>query len=198
VDTYGSTIGRDSNINTAVGNTDWTDYHLSTHFIADGGGNNWYNAIVTFRVQEHNIGSWGDGNYYDVFLTTPLWGSHEGASWAVNRHDVGSSFFLAGGAIDPSVVPINDRDNVLDIWAVGNQFWVSINGYSLTSNPIVDNNPNPHLYGGIGLGGIWESHTRYDYVTVGTMAPVPEPTTYLLLLAGLGIIILRTRHSFWN
>lgn len=87
---------------------------------------------------------------------------------------------------------------MLDIWAVGNQFWVSINGYSLTTNPVVDNHPNPYLYGGIGLGAIWESHTRYDYVTVGTMAPVPEPTTYLLLLAGLGIIILRTRYSFWN
>lgn len=56
VDTHGSTIGRDSAIETAVGNTDWTDYHLSTHFIADGPGD-WYNSIVNFRVQEHNIGS---------------------------------------------------------------------------------------------------------------------------------------------
>jgi len=86
---------------------------------------------------------------------------------------------------------------VLDIWAVGNQFSISVNGHSLTSSPVVDNS-DPYLYGGIGLEAVWESHTRYDYVTVGTMAPVPEPTTYLLLLAGLGIIILRTRHSFWN
>lgn len=198
VDTYGSTIGRDSAIETAVGNPDWTNYHLSTRFIADGGGNNWYNTIVNFRVQEHNIGSWTEGHYYSILLTTPLWGSHEGAGWGLYRADGGSSFSLAGGTIDPSVVPINDRDNVLDIWAVGNQFWVSINGYSLTSSPVVDNSPNPYLYGGIGLGAIWESHTRYDYVTVGTMAPVPEPAAYLLLLAGLGIITLRTRSSSWN
>ncbi len=197
VDLYGSTIGRDSTIETAVGNTDWTDYHLSTHFIADGGGNNWYNAGLSFRVQEHNIGGWvAPGHYYSFFITTPLWGSHEGAGWSLYRIDGDSAIHLADSSIDPSVVPINDRDNVLDIWAVGNQFSISINGYSLTGNPIIDNNPNPYLYGGIGLFAIWESHTRYDYVTVGTMAPVPEPTTYLLLLAGLGIITLRTRSSW--
>lgn len=199
VDMHGSTPGaRDAFIQAAVGDSNWTDYHISTHFIADGGGNNWYNALVNFRIQEA-IPYTSLENLYGVQIRTPLWGSNEGSWWNFGRaYTDGTSFSLAGGPIDPLVVPINDRDNVLDIWAIGNAFWVSINGYSLTNNiPIVDNRPDALLYGGIGLGAVWESHTRYDYVTVGTMAPVPEPTTYLLLLAGLGIIILRSRSS-WN
>jgi hypothetical protein len=180
---HGSTVGRDANIQTAVGNPDWADYHISTHFIADGGGDNWYNAIVYFRMQELDVGSWTDGHYYGVVITTPLW--PDPAEWILYKMDgvSGSILKLAGDIFDPSV-PINDRDNVLDIWAVGNQFSVAINGYSLTSSPVVDNS-DPYLYGGIGLVSIWESTTRYDYVNV---TAVPEPGTYAMLLAGLGVI----------
>jgi len=83
VDLHGSTVGRDANIQTAVGNTDWTDYHISTRFIADGGGDNWYNAVVNFRMQELNVGNWLEGHYYELIVTTPLW--PEPAGWALYR-----------------------------------------------------------------------------------------------------------------
>lgn len=46
---------------------------------------------------------------------------------------------------------------------------------------------DPIRTGGIALGAIWESTTRYDYVNVASL-PVPEPETYALMLAGLGLL----------
>ena len=199
VELYGSTSGtRDGFINTHIGDSSWTDYHLTTHFIADGGGNNWYDAFVQFRVESLLPGTWGDGNYYSLFITTPLWGSNEGASWTVLKTTGHSWVSIASGALDPSVVPINDFDNIIDIWANGNSFMVAINGYSLTNAPIVDTTSNPYLTGGVGLGAIWESHTRFDYVTVSDLTAtqaVPEPSALLLIVAGIAFLTLISRSG---
>lgn len=199
VDLHGSTAGsRDAYIYTALADRSWTDYHVSTRFIADGGGNNWYRGEVLFRVQ--SVGFWTRGDYYSVAFTTPLWGSNEGASWSLVRVDDEQGAHvvhtLAGGLLDPLTVPINNRDNVIDIFATGNRFRVLINGYALSDDPIVDPDPDPHLYGGVGLQAVWESHTRYDYITVATAALVPEPRSGHLVLAGLvlvGLTGLRAR-----
>ncbi|MBX9926090.1 MAG: FxDxF family PEP-CTERM protein [Hyphomicrobiaceae bacterium] len=189
VSLHGSSPGtRDSNIQTAVNDQSWTDYHLSTRFIADGGGDNWYNAFIHFRIQELEPTTWYDGQYYFLLIGTSLWPN--GPSWLLGKYDGFTRTHLVEGSIDPSV-PINDRDNQLDLWANGNEFMVSINGHSLTDNPIVDNSSNPYLYGGIGIGAVWESTTRYDYVNV---AAIPEPETYAMLLAGLGLIGFMARR----
>lgn len=187
LDLFGSTPGaatRDGYVYTAVADPSWTDYHLTTHLIADGG-----RTSVGFRLQ--TVGGFGGwGNYYGVGLTTSDWS--DGPTWFLQRGDLvgGGPVIrnLAGGTLDPSFGFHNGSDNVLDIFASGNQFRVLLNGRSLTAGPIVDPYPNPHLYGGVSLQSVWETHTRFDYVTVGSLPPVPEPATSAMLMFGLALV----------
>lgn len=186
LDLFGSTPGgatRDGYVYAALADPSWADYHLTTRFVTDGG-----RTSVSFRVQ--TLGpSGGWGSFYGVGLQTSDWS--DGPSWFLQRDDlVGGSLVsrnLAGGALDASFGFRNGSDNVLDILASGNQFRVLLNGRSLTADPIVDPYPNPHLYGGVSLQSVWEEHTHFDYVTVGTL-PVPEPATSAMLMFGLALV----------
>ncbi|AEJ01327.1 PEP motif putative anchor domain protein [Nitrosomonas sp. Is79A3] len=74
---------------------------------------------------------------------------------------------------------------------MGGNFDFTING-----TPIGHvHDDNPILTGGIGLGAIWESTTRYDYVNVSA---VPEPQTYAMLLFGLGLVGFMACHKKRN
>ncbi len=191
VDIFGSTGGsRDGWIVAGEGSS-WSNYHFSTHFIADGGGDNWFRGEIVFRVQDFHPTT--NGNFYRLMIDTPIWGGGPG-------NNGGGTVSLAHQATD---IPMNElekvspfpgvianQDNVVDIWAIGNHIQVAINGTQLID--VID--PNPILTGGVGLGAIWESHVRYDYALVEDIPPVPEPETYAMLLIGLGLIGFMTHR----
>ena len=175
----GSTPGsRDAFIMAGVG-SQWTDYHLTTKFHADGGGNSWFNSLINFRVQAQY--GWQQGTFYTLYIFPP--------NSAIPPSD---SVFLAkttstGGVVIPPIYHaqgiMTAGDNTVDILVKGGRYDVTINGVLAAS--FVD--PNPIPTGGIAVGSIWESVTRYDYVRVNadTEGPVititaPTNTTYLL------------------
>ncbi|WP_350116973.1 PEP-CTERM sorting domain-containing protein [Nitrosomonas sp.] len=51
--------------------------------------------------------------------------------------------------------------------------------------------PSPLAAGGIGLGGVWETHATFDNLVVQS---IPEPETYAMLLAGLGLLGFMARR----
>jgi hypothetical protein len=195
VDVHGSTPGsRDGWIvaNEGRGNP-WSDYHFSTHLIADGGGDGWYHGDLAFRVQDWH--GWTMGTFYRITLNTPIWsggaGAQGGGAIALSRYvDDEVAFGIASA--DPLPGIINDRDNVVDIWANGNHIQVSVNGHQLLD--FVDS--QPLLTGGVALGAIWESHVRYDYASVETVTtPVPEPDESLMLLVGAAMMGYQVRRK---
>ncbi len=190
VDIFGSTGGsRDGWIVAGEGSS-WSNYHFSTHFIADGGGDNWFRGEIAFRVQDFH--SWTTGTFYRLSIDTPIWGggpgSNGGGTVALISY-VNNKPSLVG-VISPLPGIIADQDNMVDIWAIGNHIQVAINDTQL----IDINDPNPILIGGVGLGAIWESHVRYDYAVVEDIPPIPEPETYAMLLAGLGLLGFMARR----
>jgi hypothetical protein len=74
----------------------------------------------------------------------------------------------------------HDPMNIVVSLSGGNiKLWVD-------SNPVFDiTDPNPLLYGGIGVHAIWEAEARFDDVLV-TTEPIPEPST--LFLFGVGFL----------
>ena len=168
----------------------WSDYHFSTHFIADGGGDNWFRSEIAFRVQASD--PWTTGTFYRRSIDTPIWGGGPGSNGG------GTVALISYINNNPSLVEeispfpgvIADQDNVVDIWATGNHIQVAINGTQLID--VIDQ--NPILTGGVGLGAIWESHVRYDYAVVEDIPPIPEPETYAMLLTGLGLIGIAYRR----
>lgn len=191
VDIHGSTPGsRDGWIVAAEGSS-WSNYHFSTHFIADGGGNNWYHGDIAFRVQDLHPSI--TGTFYRVLVDTPIWGGGAGHGMiSLIRVVDGVGSVVESASPSPGIVA--GRNNLVDVWAVDNHFQVAINGTQVID--FID--PAPILTGGIALGAIWESHVRYDYAFVGSISPVPEPQQWLmLLLGGIGLITyqLRCKHD---
>lgn len=190
VDVHGSTPGsRDGWIVAAEGSS-WSNYHYSTQFIADGGGDNWYRGEIAFRVQDFH--PWSAGTFYRLSIDTPIWGggpgTNGGGTVALTRLVNGVATGLEITSPLPGIV--HNRDNLIDVWAVGNHIQIAVNG-----NPLIDLiDPDPILTGGVALGAIWESHVRYDYAFVGAM--VPEPQQWLMLLVGgIGLIASPFRHK---
>ncbi len=182
VDTFGSTGGsRDGWIVAGEGSS-WSDYHFSTRFIADGGGDNWFRGEIAFRVQDFH--PWTTGTFYRLSIDTPIWGggpgSNGGGTVALMSYINNKPSLVE--EISPLPGVIEDQDNMVDIWATGNHIQVAINGTNLVD--VFDN--KPILTGGISVGAIWESHVRYDYALVENIPPIPEPETYAMLLVGLG------------
>ncbi|SEF63248.1 FxDxF family PEP-CTERM protein [Nitrosomonas ureae] len=180
VRTQGSTPGsRDAFIMTHEGDSTWSDYEFTTRFNPLGGGDDWYNSQIAFRVQDMH--GFAEGTHYRLWINTPSWPDEEGRNTVSlikttpdNSYDILDSYRVAPGVL-------NDSDNTVQVRAVGGDFDVTINGMS--GGYFRDD--NPILTGGIALGSVWESTTRYDYVNV---TAVPEPETYAMLLAGLGVI----------
>ena len=163
---------RDSIIITGEG-SDWSDYHFSTRFYAEGGGQNWYMAIIQFRVQE--MYGWGQGTYYRLNVFTPLWNQ------AFKRNKVYLSKQLPTGqawvveALAPEGV-MNDHDNVIEVEIIGGVIQIAVNGVHVLEHT----DPDPILFGGVGIGSIWESTTRYDYVTVEPIETVEVSVSHVL------------------
>jgi hypothetical protein len=59
---------------------------------------------------------------------------------------------------------INDYDNKLDIKVIGPRIQVWASDQLITD--YTDQTANPIMTGGVSLGALWESTTRYDYLYV--------------------------------
>lgn len=167
----GSTPGsRDSYIMAGVG-SNWSDYRLTTKFHADGGGNNWYNSLINFRVQEQY--GWQLGTFYTLYIFPPNSAIPPSDSIRLARMSNGGGYM-----IDPVYSAqgiMSAGDNTVEISVVGGNFDVKVNGVLAAS--FFD--PNPIPTGGIALGAIWESVTRYDYARVEKIADTTAPTIAL-------------------
>ena len=143
---------RDAWIVTGEGN-DWADYRFSTYFSALG-PYDWYFGEILFRVSDfHSV---INGLFYRVEVQTPLRG-RDVYLWRV----VGGQYReLIRTQPAPGV--IENTDNKVDIDVIGGRIRCWINHHPVFD--IVDS--DPILSGGVGLGSIWESTARYDYVHV--------------------------------
>jgi hypothetical protein len=199
VEVFGSTGGtRDGWILTGVGDPSWSDYHLSTRFIAKGGANGepWFQSYIAFRIREWT--SWTTGDMYVLGINTPQWDSPRDGdkNMVVLSHRRASNDLyseLARVILNDGDNIINDYDNKVDIRARGKSILVTINGQKVVD--VVDDDPDAVVMGGIGLGVIWEGHTQYDYAKAET---IDEPGGLSVFAAGLLLLagVSRKRGAF--
>ena len=153
----GNGYPRDAFVVTGVGGP-WTDYRLVTRFHSDGGGDNWYNALINFRMKE--FFGWSDGTWYGFYLYPPNSAIDPSGGFFLVKKTAAGYSHLAADYYDPSSLAIGD--NLVDIEVRGGDIQLRLNGQIAASYR--DNDPIPD--GGVGLGAIWESVTRYDFAKV--------------------------------
>lgn len=162
---------RDTAIMTNEGG-DWSDYRVSTRFVAEGGGDGWYRGSLFFRVADYH--GWpATGSYYKATVATPLWVDGMGPLVRVVEYNDGVVSVI-GEVVPPDDI-VDDFDNTIDVEAVGGHLKVWVNGWLAID--AVD--PDPVATGGVGLGAVWESRTRYDFIDV-----TPLDTDPLVLACG--------------
>ena len=147
----------------------WTDYRLVTRFHSDGGGNRWYNALINFRVQR--LTGWSDGTWYGFYLYPPNSAIPPSGGFFLVRKVEGDVRHLPPMFYDPSSLLVGD--NLVDIEVRGGDIELWLNGHLAARY----HDPDPIPWGGVAIGAIWESITRYDFVKViepYTLAPSPE------------------------
>jgi len=150
-------IPRDAFLMTGEGSS-WTDYRVVTRFHSDGGGDNWYNALINFRVQQ--LTGWSDGTWYGFYLYPPNSNiPPSGGFFLVKKTDVGP-VHLTPTYYNPSSLRVGE--NLVDIEIEGGSITLLLNG-QLAARYL---DPIPIPSGGVALGSIWESVTRYDYIQV--------------------------------
>lgn len=150
-------IPRDAFLMTGEGST-WTDYRLVTRFHSDGGGDNWFNALINFRVQR--LTGWSEGVWYGFFIYPPNSNIPPSGGFFLVKNTDSGPVHLAPTYYNTSSLQVGD--NLVDIEVEGGVFTLLLNGQ--LAGRYVD--PNPIPSGGIALGSIWESVTRYDFVQV--------------------------------
>jgi hypothetical protein len=140
----------------------WSDYHLKTHFFAEGPT---YVAEVLFRVQDFN--PWTTGTFYRLEVFTPLTGGDYTNRISLLKVVNNVYYTLIDSYSQEGVV--NEQDNLLDIKVIGGRIRAWVNG-----TKIVDyTDPHPIRTGGIGLGSLWEDTTRYDYLYLDAVTHKP-------------------------
>jgi hypothetical protein len=170
-------VGRDSSAFVSDGNTSWRDYtlFLKVDPITTG---SWEDARIFFRTSNVQAEYFAViGNYYSLNIRGP---SHGGDGpnpninlMRTNENGDSTSLFLKKPASYISGGPMDFR-----ITLTGPRIQLSIDG-----NEVIDViDPEPLLYGGIGIGAVWEAEARFDDVIVDV---VPVPGTFLLLSSGL-------------
>jgi hypothetical protein len=166
---------RDSEALVHDGDMNWTDYTISVKidpietFVTD--------TTILFRTDGFDRSSGGTyGQGYQFGISTADHPPYI-LLWQTSNLLYSSPFSIPTGPMD------------IVISAIGPNIKVWIDGSLMID--VVD--PNPLLYGGIGVHNVWESIGTYDdfvVTSVTTPEPVPEPTSLVLLatgLAGIGI-----------
>lgn len=150
---------------THVGDKKWRNYELSATFdITNAAGLPFpedHNAEFLVRVKEGGVPG-VDGTFYRISVTTT--GSTLGGEAAVVelfKYVKGSQV----GYIDKGYLNTAIGTNAIVIKVYGDRIQITINGKKILTWK--DEN-NPILYGGIGLGAIWEVEAWFDNVIVST------------------------------
>jgi len=136
----------------------WTDYRLVTRFHSDGGGDNWFNALINFRVQR--LTGWSEGVWYGFYVYPPNSNIPPSGGFFLVKNTDSGPVHLAPTYYDPSSLQVGE--NLVDIDVEGGTFSLLINGQLAGRY----HDPDPIPTGGVALGAIWESVTRYDFVQV--------------------------------
>lgn len=154
--------GRDSFAVVNDGNSMWTDYTYrvtADGLLSMGGAVDDFNLL--FRTRDVNYATYGiDGFYYRLEVGTggyTLWRFNGSASSS-------TVLFSKPGRFDTS------RPIVVTITVTGPRIQVWFDG-----TPVIDLvDPEPLLYGGIGIGAVWESEARFDDISVTRQKTLPD------------------------
>ena len=161
--------GRDSYAFVHDGDTSWTDYEL--RLVADSlpaPNHDNERGDIYFRTSEI-VPSYFDprGNYYRLHMICRDPHGPTGISLARRRVGVDEPVFLFDGP-----APVTTEPAVVVITLTGPRIQISIDGTQVVD--LID--PDPLLYGGVGVGAIWECLHRFDDVVV-TSASIPTEQT---------------------
>jgi hypothetical protein len=174
--------GRDSSAFVSDGNTHWRDYTFSLRVDPIPTGSSWEDARVFFRTSNINATYYGNsGDYYLISLRGPYHGPGDGPTPSISLGRTNSTthttLFLEAPAPYIGSGPMD-----LEITLNGARIQVALDG-----NNVIDfTDPDPLLFGGIGIGAVWEAEARFDDIVVTV---VPVPGSFLLL--GTGLFFLR-------
>jgi hypothetical protein len=182
---------RDSQAILHDSDSSWDNY--SFHATAEILGPNWTYATFDLRTQGYSRSSDGTtGRAYELtFLNTTgpgqiYYGNINRV--ALTRVDCTSGPCTYSELANKSL-PLGSKGPFeVDVKLNGGDIRVFVDG----SRVIHAVDANPITFGGVGIHNIWESHARYDDVLV---ASIPEPQTYALMLAGLGMLGLAVRRT---
>jgi len=155
---------RDSYAAVATNNSSWSDYtyNLKVKPITTG---SWQNALVQFRVTDW----WDNGtSNMPIGYAIYMWGPHH----AGTGEDVPGSFQLKridGSSPSQHISLFNSAPGIITDGPM--DFSIALSGARITIS--INNNIEadivdtaPLLYGGIGVGAIWESEASFDNVLV--------------------------------
>lgn len=152
--------GRDSSAFVHDGDMSWTDYTLSLKVDPLQTGS-WERATVFFRTSDIVATTYGvTGNYYRLEIIGP--GDTDGQRISLSRKtNSGSSEVLFNEQCSTSSDPM-----VFEIAVTVGTIQVCLNGAEIIN--LVDT--NPLLYGGIGVGAIWEAEAKFDDIVVNSIS----------------------------
>ncbi len=155
----------------------WTDYEVSVRIdpLTD---TSWDHANLLLRT-DNFVRSSGpySGRAYEMEFFGPAGFGFQGLKLHRSDNDAHESILLAEV---PLVLPTDPFDVRVSLEGGHIQMW-------LEGDLMIDLvDPDPLLFGGIGVHNIWESETRYDDFVV-----TPEPATAVMALAAL--VLLRRR-----
>ncbi len=158
-------VGRDSAIVTHDSDISWTDYTFTVD--ADGllsMGGLVEDYRIVFRTQDSKPGGpwWINGYHYLLGIAGPL--HTNGPAIDLNKCTPGLDrpVCVVLSRSQPPNVPITSDPQNVKISVVGPRIQIWVDGEKTID--VVDS--DPILYGGIGLGAVWESEARFDNVVV--------------------------------
>jgi hypothetical protein len=124
----------------------------------------------------------------------PWWVAGNDVNYSAQLPDAGSVTFAANTFTDNSFTLNNGVVTSANVYA-DNGYRVALNwfGYNFFSTPTIQTGEvwqNQVSY----LGGTVENSNGFGGVTYSALAPVPEPETYAMMLAGLGLMGFMVRR----